>query len=135
MLWKPAFFGVKPEWIFKGGFPAWGPIGEGNAAVERSEPTRYQADWGAVESVGPRVAVTFVSGAVDRVGLAARLGTRRTLEPVRGCRGLTRASLARNRATAPIEIDPIDGRVTLGGRPLAIEPVTDLPLSRRYFLR
>ena len=135
VLWKPAFFGVKPEWIFKGGFPAWGPLGEGNATVERSEPTRYRADWGADANVAPRVAVTFVAGGVDRAALTARLGTRRRLIPVRGCRGLTRASLARNRATAPIEIDPADGRVTLDGRHLAVEPATDLPLSRRYFLR
>jgi urease subunit alpha len=135
VLWKPAFFGAKPEWIFKGGYPTWGPIGEGNATVERAEPTRYQADWGALENVVPRVAVTFVSGVVDRAALAARLGTQRALVPVEGCRGLTRASLAWNRATAPIEIDPTDAVVTLDGGPLAIEPSTDLPLSRRYFLR
>ena len=46
MLWKPGFFGVKPEWVFKGGFPAWGPLGEGNASLERAEPTRYRPDWG-----------------------------------------------------------------------------------------
>jgi urease subunit alpha len=135
VLWKPAFFGAKPEWIFKGGYPTWGPIGEGNATVERAEPTRYRADWGADANVAPRVAVTFVSGAVDRAALAERLGTRRMLVPVRGCRGLTRMSLARNHATAPIEIDPGDGRVTLDGRVLAIEPASDLPLNRRYFLR
>ncbi len=135
VLWKRAFFGAKPEWIFKGGYPAWGPIGEGNATVERSEPTRYQADWGAVANAAPHVAVTLVSGAVDRTALAARLETRRALVPVKSCRRLTRESLARNRAIARIEIDPIDGRVTLDGRALAIEPATELPLSRRYFLR
>jgi len=135
VLWKPAFFGAKPEWIFKGGYPTWGPIGEGNATVERAEPTRYRADWGADANVAPRVAVTFVSGGVDRAELAVRLGTGRALVPVKGCRGLTRDSLALNRATAPVEIDPVDGRVTLAGRPLAIEPATDLPLNRRYFFR
>jgi urease subunit alpha len=135
VLWKPAWFGAKPEWVFKGGYPAWGPLGDGNASVERSEPTRYQADWGAEASAAPDLAVTFVSGAADRAGLAKRLGTRRALLPVTGCRGLTRGSLTRNRATAPIEIDPVDGRVTLAGRPLEIEPVTTLPLSRLYFLR
>ena len=134
VLWQPGFFGVKPEWVFKGGYPAWGPIGEGNATVERSEPTRYRADWGAEPGVAPRVAVTFVSAAVDAGALAARLRTGRELVAVRGCRGLTRESLARNRATAAIEIDPLDGRVTLAGRPLAIEPVDELPLSRRYFI-
>jgi urease subunit alpha len=135
VLWKPSYFAVKPEWIFKGGYPAWGPLGEGNATVERSEPTRFQADWGAVANAAPDVAVTFVSGVVDRAALARRLRTQRALIPVTGCRGLTRASLARNRATAPVEIDPTDGRVTLRGRPLAVEPAADLPLNRRYFLR
>jgi urease subunit alpha len=134
VLWKPAFFGVKPEWVFKGGYPAWGPIGEGNATVERAEPTRYRADWGGEAGTAPKVAVTFVSEVADRPALAERLATRRQLLPVRGCRGLTREALALNRATAAIEIDPVDGRVTLAGRALAVEPVSDLPLSRRYFL-
>jgi urease subunit alpha len=116
VLWKPAFFGAKPEWIFKAGYPAWGSIGEGNATVERSEPTRYLADWGALATVAPRVAVTFVSGAVDRTALARRFGTARSLLPVRGCRGLTRDSLALNRATAPVEVDRLTGEVSLGGR-------------------
>ena len=68
-------------------------------------------------------------------GLGGCLGTRRRLVAVRSCRGLTRASLAQNRATAPIEVDPGDGRVTLEGRPLAVDPASELPLSRRYFLR
>ena len=112
VLWKPAYFGAKPEWVFKGGFPAWGPLGEGNATVERSEPTRYQADWGADANVAPRLAVTFVSGRCrpDGAGLAAWDAT--GAHPGAGCRGLTRAILVRNRATAPIEIDPTDGRVT-----------------------
>jgi urease subunit alpha len=135
VLWKPGYFGAKPEWIFKGGYPAWGALGEGNATVERAEPTRYQADWGAVATAAPGLSVTFVSGAADRARLAGRLGSRRAFVPISGCRGLTRGSLARNRATAPIEIDPADGRVTLAGRPLAVEPATSLPLSRRYFLR
>ena len=74
---SPALFGVKPEWVFKGGFPAWGPMGEGNATVERAEPTRYRADWGGVATAAPKVAVTFVSRNVDAAGLARRLGTRR----------------------------------------------------------
>ena len=53
VLWKPGFFGVKPEWVFKGGFPAWGPMGEGNATLERAEPTRYRPDWGGVPDRGP----------------------------------------------------------------------------------
>ena len=74
VMWKPGFFGVKPEWVFKGGFPAWGPMGEGNASLERAEPTRYRPDWGGVPSAAPRVAVTFVSSSVDRSALAGAAG-------------------------------------------------------------
>jgi urease subunit alpha len=134
VLWRPAFFGIKPEWVLKAGYPAWGPLGDGNASVERAEPTRYRGDWGAQATVTPELALTFVSAAADPE-LARRLGTRRRLVPVRGVRGLTRADLARNRATAPIEIDPLDGRVTLAGRRLAVDPAAEVPLSRRYLLR
>ena len=79
---------MKPEWIFKGGFPAWGAIGEGNATVERAEPTRYRADWGGVSTAAHKSAVTFVAAGVDRDALARRLGTRRELVVAsRGCAG------------------------------------------------
>ena len=79
--------------------------------------------------------MTFVAPGNDRTALARRLGTRRTLVPVHGLRGLTRASLHANRATAPVEIDVRTGAVSLGGRALAVAPVTEVPLSRRYLLR
>ena len=135
VLWKPGFFGVKPEWTFKGGFPAWGSFGEGNASLERSEPTRYRADWGGRPQAAPKGSVIFVTGVADRVALARRLGTRRALVPVRGLRGITRSALVRNQATAPVEIDVRTGAVALGGRPLAVAPVSEVPLSRRYLLR
>ncbi len=135
VLWRPGFFGVKPEWVFKGGFPAWGPLGEGNASLERAEPTRFQADWGGTTSAAPRISVTFVSSAADRPRLAAVLRTARTLVAVSGVRGLTRSSLHANRAVAPVDIDLQTGAVALAGHRLAVEPVTEVPLSRRYLLR
>ena len=135
VLWEPGFFGVKPAWVFKGGFPAWGPLGEGNASVERAEPTRYRPDWAGVPTAAPRAAVTFVAAGVDRVKLAKRLGTRRQLVPVSGMRGLTRSSLVANRAAPQIEIDVRTGAVSLGGLALAVAPVSEVPLSRRYLLR
>lgn len=135
VLWKPAFFGVKPEGVLKGGAHAWGPLGEGNSSLERSEPTRYLPDWGAHGLAPADVSLTFVSQSGLDGGIAARLGTRRRVVAVRGCRGLTRSSLWTNRATAPVDVNPADGTVTLGGRRLAVEPVTDVPLSRRYLLR
>ena len=135
VLWKPGYFGVKPELVLKGGTAAWAPLGEGNATVEGAEPTRYSEHWGGSGSAGASVSLTFVSGSADPARLARSLGTRRRLVPVHGCRGLTRADLRLNRATAPIEISHVDGAVTLAGRPLAVEPATELPLNRRYWLR
>jgi urease subunit alpha len=135
VLWKPAYFGVKPELVLKGGHAAWTPLGEGNASVEGAEPTRYAPDWAGRPHAAPSVSALFISGSADAAALGRRLGTGRELLAVTGCRGLTRASLALNRATAPIEVSPVDGRVTLAGRTLEAEPVTDVPLSRRYFFR
>jgi urease subunit alpha len=135
VLWKPAYFGVKPDLVIKGGHAAWAPLGEGNATVERAEPTRYAPEWAGLGHGAPSVSVLFVSGAADAGAVRRRLDMGRSIVAVRGCRDLTRASLARNRATAAIEVDPVDGRVTLAGRILASEPVSEVPLSRRYFLR
>ena len=135
VLWKPAYFGVKPELVLKGGHAAWAPLGEGNATVEGAEPTRYAPDWAGLPHGAPSVSALFISASADAAALRRRLDTGRELIAVAGCRGLTRASLALNRATAPIEVSPVDGSVTLAGRPLAALPVTDVPLSRRYLLR
>jgi urease subunit alpha len=135
VLWAPGFFGVKPEWVFKGGFPAWGALGEGNASLERAEPTRYRPDWAGVPTAAPTVSVTFVSGGADRTALARRLGTRRRLVPIGVVRGLTRDSLAWNRARPQVDIDVRTGEVSLDGTRLAVEAVAEVPLSRRYLLR
>jgi urease subunit alpha len=140
VLWRPAFFGAKPELVLKAGYPAWGPLGEGNASLDRSEPTRYRPDWGGLAHAAAMLGVTFVSGAAAPgtaagKALRSRLATRRRIVPVHDVRGMTRADLLWNRAVAPVEVSPVDGRVTLAGRELAVPPVTDVPLSRRYFLR
>jgi urease subunit alpha len=134
VLWKPAYFGVKPEVVLKSGFRAWGALGEGNATVEGAEPTRYGPDWGGSRALAGRLGVTFAAPGAAH-GLRRRLGDGRPVVEIGRTRGLTRADLHSNRATVPIEIDPVDGRVTLDGRPLAVEPVDEVPLSRRYLLR
>ncbi len=134
VLWKPGYFGVKPELVLKSGYPAWAPLGEGNATVERAEPTRYRPDWGGTGRVAARIGVTFASAAAAD-DLRRRATDGREVVAIGRTRGLTRDDLARNRATTPIEIDPVDGFVSLAGRHLAVEPVSDVPLSRRYLLR
>ena len=135
VLWKPAFFGVKPEYVVKGGHVAWLPLGEGNATVDGAEPTRYAPQWAGLAHAAPTVSALFVSRAADPAVLRRRLDTGREILAIAGLRGLTRSSMALNRAATPIEVDPVDGRVTLAGRDLAAGPLTDVPLSRRYFLR
>jgi urease subunit alpha len=135
VLWKPAYFGVKPWLVVKGGHLAWAPLGEGNASVRNAEPTRYRPDWAGLAHAAPSVALTFVSGSADVVALRRRLDSGRTLVPIASSRGLTRESLAMNRATAAVSVSPVDGAVSLAGRPLAAEPVREVPLSRRYLLR
>jgi urease subunit alpha len=133
VLWEPAYFGVKSALVLKGGMAAWAPLGEGNASVERAQPTRYRPDWGGRPHAAASLSVTFVSTAATGSPELRRHG--RELIAVRGTRGLTRDSLARNRATAPIEVDIADGAVSLEGTVLGVDPVREVALSRRYFLR
>jgi urease subunit alpha len=133
VLWQPAFFGVKPALVLKSGMAAWAPLGEGNATVEGAEPTRYRPDWGGTGRAAPSLSTTFVSAEVTGSAELRRHGRR--LTAVRGTRGLTRDSLVRNRAVAAVDVDVRDGSVTLDGRALAVDPVSEVPLSRRYLLR
>src|SRR6188508_1291050 len=92
VLWEPAYFGVKPALVLKGGMAAWAPLGEGNASVERAQPTRYRPDWGGRPRAAASLSVTFVSTAATGSPDLRRHG--RELIAVRGTRGLTRDSLA-----------------------------------------
>lgn len=134
VLWEPSRFGVRPAIVIKGGVVAWSAMGEGNASVHGSEPTRYGPDWGAIGEAAASLSTTFVSRAASDRGVADRVGTRRRIAPVHGTRGLIRPDLIANTAVPDVEVSPDDGRVTLDGRVLACEPVDAVPLSRRYLL-
>jgi urease subunit alpha len=134
VLWRPTHFGVKPELVLKAGQFAWGAIGEGNATVEAAEPRRYGAHWGAVGRAPSALSTTFVSKAALDGGIKDRIGSSRRFVAVEGTRSVRRHSLHRNLAVPPIEVDPRDGTVTFEGRVLAVEPVDDVPLGRKYLL-
>ena len=134
VLWRPSAFGVKPELILKAGAFAWGALGQGNATVEGAEPVRYGAHWGALGDAAATLSTTFVSRAALEGGIRERLGSRRRFAAVTGTRSATRGSLVRNTGVLPVEVDPGDGTVTLEGRVLGVEPVSEVPLSRRYLL-
>ncbi len=134
VLWRPTHFGVRPELVLKGGYPVWGALGEGNASVEGVEPVRYGPHWGGLGMAPPSVSVTFVSASALDSGIAARLASRRRFVAVRGTRSIRREGLFANTAALPVEVDPSTGAVRLDGRTLAAEPVSELPLNRRYLL-
>jgi urease subunit alpha len=134
VMWEPASFGVKPAAVMKAGAVAWGPVGEGNASVHGAEPTRFGPDWGGTGEAAATSAITFVSGAAMEAGIVATLGTRRRVVTVRGTRDLRRADLVANTEVPPIGVSPVDGTVTLGGRVLGADPVSEVPLNRRYLL-
>lgn len=134
VLWRPERFGVRPELVLKAGAFAWGALGEGNATIEGAQPVRQGPHWAATGRAGASVGLTFVSRAALEAGIRERLGSRRRFVAVAGTRGLTREALVAGRAWLPVEVDPGDGTVTLGGRTLAAEPVRSVPLSRRYLL-
>ena len=92
VLWKPAWFGVKPELVLKARLPAWAPLGEGNATVERAEPTRYRPDWGGTAPAAARLGVTFASARPSPAPAALGAGRGRS-SPIGRTRGLTRADL------------------------------------------
>lgn len=134
VLWRPGYFGVRPELVLKSGHPAWGALGEGNASVEGAEPRRYAAHWGGYGLAPATLSVTFVAQAALDGGIARRIGSRRRFAAVSGTRAVRRAALTAGRACPQVEVDPRDGTVTLDGRILAAQPAAEVPLSRRYLL-
>ncbi|HEX9066210.1 MAG TPA: urease subunit alpha [Streptosporangiaceae bacterium] len=134
VLWRPGYFGVRPELVFKGGHFAWGALGEPNASVEGAEPRRYAPHWGGTGRAPARLSVTFVSRAAADSGLAARLGGERRLVPVSGTRSVRRENMIAGRSCPAVQVDTADGTVRLDGRPLAADPVAEVSLSRRYLL-
>jgi len=134
VLWRPSHFGVKPELVLKAGHFAWGALGQGNATVEGAEPVRYGGHWGALGEAASALSTTFVSGAALEAGIQRRLRSRRRFMAVRGTRSVIRETLVHNTSVLPVQVDPGDGTVMLEGQVLAVDPLTDVPLSRRYLL-
>jgi urease subunit alpha len=134
VLWDPRFFGVKPELVIKGGFPAWGALGEGNASIPGSEPLIYGPHWGGSGIAASSLSAHFISAAAEAGGFARRVPTRRRLLAVNGCRRVGKRHMLYNRANPDIQIDPGSAEVRIDGQPLPDLPTEDLPLNRRYLL-
>lgn len=134
VLWHPGFFGVKPELVIKGGYQAWGALGEGNASISRSEPVLYAPHWGGTGIAAARLCANFVSQAAAEGDFARRVATRRRTLAVEGTRRVTKQDMLFNQANPQIAIDPATAEIAIDGRPLPPIPTDELPLNRRYIL-
>jgi urease subunit alpha len=132
VLWRPAFFGVKPELVIKGGFIAGAMMGDGNASIPTPQPVITRPMFGAYGGALHACSVHFVSQAgIDGKALA---GLARPLAAVHGCRTLRKQDLVMNDALPKIEVDPDTYEVRADGELLTSEPADVLPLAQRYFL-
>lgn len=134
VLWKPAFFGVKPEMIIKGGFIAWSVMGDANASIPTPQPVLYRPMFGSFGGATQETAITFTSQAAIESRLSERLGLRKRAVPVENCRKIGKSDMVHNSATPNIEVDPETYEVRADGQLLTCEPASALPMAQRYFL-
>jgi urease subunit alpha len=134
VLWKPAFFGTKPEIVIKGGFIAWSVMGDANASIPTPQPVLYRPMFGAFGAAPFATSVTFTSNAAIEAGVFSRLGLRKRAVPVRNCRAIGKRDMVLNNATPRLDVDPETYEVRADGELLTCEPLNELPLAQRYFL-
>jgi urease subunit alpha len=133
VLWKPAFFGVKPSMILKSGMIAAAPMGDPNASIPTPQPVHYRLMFGAYGG-GLKTSFTFVSQAALKAGIADKLKLNKSVEAVKGMRSLRKADMIHNGYAPVMEVDPETYEVRADGQLLVCEPATVLPMAQRYFL-
>jgi len=135
VLWSPAFFGVKPDMVIKGGSIVAAPMGDPNASIPTPQPVHYRPMFGAFGRARTASAVVFVSRAAAANGLRERLGVTKELVAVENTRGgISKKSMIHNDATPAITVDPETYEVTADGELLTCAPADVLPMAQRYFL-
>lgn len=134
VLWDPAFFGVKPDKVVKGGIIGLSLMGDANASIPLPEPVRYRHMFGSIGSALQRTSVSFVSQSALDNGIQARYGLKKDLLPVKNIRKLTKKDMQFNDLTPHIEVDPQTYVVTVDDTPVTCEAAEELPLAQKYFL-
>jgi urease subunit alpha len=134
VLWSPAFFGAKPDYILKSGMIAMVPMGDPNASIPTPQPIHYRPMFGAFGRANLLSSVTFVSRAGIEAGIAQEFGLTRPLLAVSGTRHIGKKDMKLNTALPRIEVDAETYEVRADGELLVCEPATVLPLAQRYFL-
>ncbi|AJE22635.1 urease subunit alpha [Azotobacter chroococcum] len=134
VLWRPAFFGVKPSLILKGGAIAASLMGDANASIPTPQPVHYRPMFASFAGSRHATSITFVSQAALAAGVPEQLGLQKRIGVVKGCRNVQKKDLIHNGATPQIEVDPQTYQVRADGQLLWCEPAEVLPLAQRYFL-
>ena len=133
-LWKPAFFGVKPELVIKGGAIAWSQMGDPNASIPTPEPVYMRPMFGSYGGAVGATSLTFVSQAALELGIPQQISLKTPAVAVSNTRNLSKADLKLNAATPNIEVNPETYEVRADGELLTCEPASELPMAQRYFL-
>jgi urease subunit alpha len=134
VLWKPAFFGVKPSMIIKGGMIAAAPMGDINASIPTPQPVHYRPMFGANARGVHNTCITFLSQAGLDIGVAEKLGLKKLISPVKNTRNISKADMKLNTYCPVMEVDPEIYEVRADGVHLTCEPAEVLPMAQRYFL-
>ncbi|GAB4213901.1 MAG: urease subunit alpha [Synechococcales cyanobacterium] len=133
-LWKPAFFGVKPELVLKGGMIAYAQMGDPNASIPTPQPVWSRPMYGSFGRALTLTSLTFVSQAAVNAGIPSQLGLQRPVVAVHNCRDISKADLKLNTFAPQIEVNPETYEVRADGELLTCEPADVLPMAQRYFL-
>ncbi|MEJ9211517.1 urease subunit alpha [Bacillus smithii] len=134
VVWNPAFFGVKPELVLKGGMIAYSTMGDPNASIPTPQPVFYRPMFAAKGDAKYQTSITFVSKAAYEKGIHKQLGLKKKVKPVYGIRKLTKKDLILNDKTPKIEVDPQTYEVKVDGQLVTCEPAEIVPMAQRYFL-
>jgi urease subunit alpha len=134
VFWRPAFFGIKPNLILKGGFIAAAAMGDPNASIPTPQPVHYRPMFGSYGGALHQGSLTFTSQAALAAGIGQRLGLHKTLAAVQGNRTVRKQHMVHNASTPVMEIDAQTYHVRADGVLLSCEPATELPMAQRYFL-
>ena len=134
VIFKPAFFGVKPELVLKGGLIAMANMGDPNASIPTPQPMYYRPQFAAYGKALSKTSITFVSQSAVDAGIKEKLGLEKIIRPVSNTRKISKHDMVLNDYLPKIEIDPETYTVTADGELLTCEPATVLPMAQRYFL-
>ncbi|MDH5544157.1 MAG: urease subunit alpha [Gammaproteobacteria bacterium] len=134
VLWNPAFFGVKPSLIIKGGMIAYAAMGDPNASIPTPQPVHYRSMFGSYGKARNATSMTFISEAASKAGIAQQLGLQNLIGVTRGNRKVKKADMIHNDYQPHVEVDSQTYEVRADGQLLSCDPVDELPMAQRYFL-